>query len=556
MFYRLLIFTILGLAILKSPNFILSFKISNGCDTPFHTQHSNMPDWISVYLAGYMNKNDAMYGSDIRLEFHSSNTIDNKAYVKSAINFTGYQYTLSLPDLQDYAQGTSTTSPSETTYTSASIINVRTDNLSDYNQELINQSSNLDFTTTPNVQALVDAINSLDDYADGTTTTAPSLATYHTAGFDELKDVNLALMNAALLNNTLSTLTDIQTALLALETLVNYALDDTSTAPTVDDYTNAGVTSVSSTILDYLNSNMDKEQRMGFTHYLKASNVHANDYYGWSTAISADGMTVAVLGRDAPTTSSATDDGGAIYLYRREGGTWQEVNILRTNQTTYHAHDLAMSNDGSRLVMAGETMTYVFDAVIVNGQPDWGGTWSMTSINTGVTHSYSTVSISADGKVLVIGDYGYSSFTGRVRIYQFTDESWNYRTQFIGGSSSYFGFSSALSSNGDVIAVGAADQGNTGYVYVYRHNDSNWALEQSFRNANYATDDYFGEGVSINAGGDRIAVGARLEDGATNSLSGQGLFLCLITMAVVGVKHRYYGPVMQKMMISLGVELN
>ncbi|WP_167512890.1 hypothetical protein, partial [Aliivibrio finisterrensis] len=78
---------------------------------------------------------------------------------------------------------------------------------------------------------LVDAINALDDYADGTITTAPSLATYHTAGFDELKDVNLSVINTALINNTLTTLSGVQTAVSALDTLANYSLDNTSTTP-------------------------------------------------------------------------------------------------------------------------------------------------------------------------------------------------------------------------------------------------------------------------------------------------------------------------------------
>ncbi|WP_305842994.1 FG-GAP repeat protein [Photobacterium leiognathi] len=423
--------------------------------------------------------------------------------------------------LRAYSADATNTEPILDNFTGAGISTSRAVNLTDYNSELVNQT----LTTEAEFQALVDAINALDDYADSTTTTAPSITTYHTAGFDELKDVNLAVMNAALLNNTLTTLADIQTALSALEALVNYALDDTSTAPTVDDYTNAGVTSVSSNILDYLNSHMNKEQREGFTHYLKASNAHASDSYGWSTAISDDGLTVAVFGRNAPTTSSATDDGGAIYIYRREGGTWQEVKILRTEQTTYHASNMVMSGDGKRVVMNVPTMAYVFDVAMVAGEPDWGGSWTMTSINHGMSNYYISGEISANGSVLVFAQVnnptGY--YTGRVRIYQFINGSWDYQTQFTGASSgSYFGYSSAVSSNGEVIAVGAMKQGNTGYVYVYRYNGTNWALEQSFRHANYGTDDYLGVGVSINAAGDRIAVGARQEDGATNSITNQG----------------------------------
>ncbi len=448
--------------------------------------------------------------------------------------------------LRAYSVDETNTEPILDNFTGAGVSTSRAINLADYNTELVNQT----LTTEAEFRALVDAINALDDYADGTTTTAPSINTYHTAGFDELNAVNLEVINTALTTNSLSTLADIQVPVSAIDGLVNYALDDSTSAPSVDDYTNAGVTDVASNILDYLNSHLDKEKREGLTHFLKASNVHASDYYGWSTAISDDGLTVAVLGRDAPTTSSATDDGGAIYIYRRAGASWQEVKILRTEQTSYHAHDMVMSSDGKRVVMMGPTMAYVFDVALVAGEPDWSGTWTMTSINHGITDSTNYGALSANGDVLVIGDDAYSSASGRVRIYQFTDGSWSYQNQFTGSSGSYFGFSSAVSSNGDVIAVGAYDQGNTGYVYVYRHNGTNWAFEQSFRNANYATDDYFGFAVSINAAGDRIAVGARLEDGATNNISNQGAVLCLTMMAAIGVKRRYCAPVMRQSVIA------
>ncbi|GAK85893.1 hemolysin [Vibrio ponticus] len=241
--------------------------------------------------------------------------------------------------LRAYSADATNTEPILDNFTGAGISTSRAVNLDDYNSELVNQT----LTTEAQFQALVDAINALDDYADSTTTTAPSITTYHTAGFDELKDVNLAVMNAALLNNTLSTLADIQTALSALETLVSYALDDTSTAPTVDDYTHAGVTSVSSNILSYINSYLGKEKREGFTHYLKASDAHASDHYGFQTAISDDGMTLSVLAYRAPSTATETDDAGAVYVYRRNGDTLIEVAILRSEQTSNHAWDMAMT---------------------------------------------------------------------------------------------------------------------------------------------------------------------------------------------------------------------
>ncbi|KJF92482.1 hypothetical protein UB34_20395, partial [Photobacterium leiognathi] len=202
----------------------------------------------------------------------------------------------------------------------------------------------------------------------------------------------------------------------------------TSTTPTVDDYTNAGVTSVSSNILNYLNSHLGKEKREGLTHYLKASDVHSSDQYGWDMALSDDGNTLAVFARYAPSVdNNATDDAGATYVYRRSGATWQEVTILRTNQTTYHSMEMEMTADGRRIVMLAPTYLYTFDVPLVDSAPDWDGTWTMTSLNHGDTDSSQYLAMSADGSTLVIGEEYYSSYQGRIRIYQNVDGVWTYR---------------------------------------------------------------------------------------------------------------------------------
>ncbi|KJF92483.1 hypothetical protein UB34_20400 [Photobacterium leiognathi] len=158
--------------------------------------------------------------------------------------------------LRNYSADSSNTEPVLANFTGAGISTSRAVNLADYNTELVNQT----LTTEAQFQALVDAINALDDYADGITTTAPTITTYHTAGFDELNRINLEVANTALFSNTLNNLADIQISISAITGLVNYALDDTSTTPTVDDYTNAGVTSVGSNILSYLNNHLGKEK--------------------------------------------------------------------------------------------------------------------------------------------------------------------------------------------------------------------------------------------------------------------------------------------------------
>ncbi|KJF92168.1 hypothetical protein UB34_20635, partial [Photobacterium leiognathi] len=285
-----------------------------------------------------------------------------------------------------------------------------------------------------------------------------------------------------------------------------------------------GLTDVSASILAHLNQTLNREQQTAFTEYFKSSTPHASDYYGWETALSDDGQLLAVLAHRAPgVENNASEDTGAVYVYRRSGSSWTEVAILRSNQTSYHAHDMAMSADGTRVIMIAPTYAYIFDVPVVDNAPDWDGVWTMTSHNHGISDSTNYLAMSADGNTLVVGGDSYNSNQGRIRIHQLVDGSWTYQQQITGGSTgSFYGHALDVSADGEVIAVGALDQADTGFVYVYRHNGSTWASDQNFRNSNYATDDYYGYAVSLSDNGNRIAVGASREDGASNNLAQQG----------------------------------
>ncbi|KJF92128.1 hypothetical protein UB34_20715, partial [Photobacterium leiognathi] len=383
---------------------------------------------------------------------------------------------------------------------------------------------NQTLATRAEFEALVSAINTLDAYATDQTNPAPTYDTYITAGFDTAKQTQIDSLNQAVATSALLTLAEIDVVVNGLATLTDYALDDTSTEPSVQDYLDAGLTDVSASILAHLNQTLNREQQTAFTEYFKSSTPHASDYYGFETALSADGQLLAVLAHRAPgVENNASEDTGAVYVYRRSGSSWSEVAILRSNQTSNHAYDMAMSADGTRIIMAAPTYGYIFDVPFVDSAPDWDGTWSMTTLNHGITDTTNHVAFSADGSILVVGGDSYNSNQGRVRIHQLVNGSWTYQQQITGGSTgSYYGYALDVSADGEVIAVGAYDQSNTGYVYVYRHNGSTWASDQNFRNSNYATDDYYGYAVSLSNNGNRIAVGAYQEDGASNNLAQQG----------------------------------
>ncbi|KJF92088.1 hypothetical protein UB34_20805, partial [Photobacterium leiognathi] len=179
-----------------------------------------------------------------------------------------------------------------------------------------------------------------------------------------------------------------------------------------------------------------------------------------------------------------------------------------------------------RVVMLAPNVAYIFDVPTVDSQPDWDGTWARTNYSHGESDTGIYIALSADGKTLVTSDGNYSSQSGRIRIHQEVDGSWTYRQQHNGSSSTYFGeHAITVSGDGSVIAVGAYyESSQRGYVDIYRQStETSWTRTRNNLGAsNGASSDYFGWSVSLNRVGDRLAVGARYEDGASNAISAQG----------------------------------
>ncbi|MEX1057260.1 MAG: hypothetical protein WED11_05985, partial [Natronospirillum sp.] len=105
------------------------------------------------------------------------------------------------------------------------------------------------------------------------------------------------------------------------------------------------------------------------------------------------------------------------------------------------------------------------------------------------------------------------------------------------GSDGYFGFSVALSADGDRLAVGAigdnevltgiggaptygAGGGTMGAVYVFTRSSGAWALENYVKASNTGQNAFFGHSVDLAADGNTMAVGAFGEGSNTTGVGG------------------------------------
>ena len=132
-----------------------------------------------------------------------------------------------------------------------------------------------------------------------------------------------------------------------------------------------------------------------------------------------------------------------------------------------------------------------------------------------------SVSMSSDGNTLAIGapsNDGTLSLAGHVRIYQWSGAAWTQKGADIDGEAvnDWSGESVSMSSDGNSLAIGAANNDGTGtdagHVRIYWWSGSAWAQKGADIDGE-AADDWSGESVSMSSDGNTLAIGAPLNDG-------------------------------------------
>ena len=241
-----------------------------------------------------------------------------------------------------------------------------------------------------------------------------------------------------------------------------------------------------------------------------------SDCFGWSVALNGAGDRMAIGAPGDDGGNEASTDSGVVRLY------------------TFS--DASFSN-GTLAAFVGVSQYSLYDSWKV---------LNITSIDSGDYFGYS-VGLSADARTLVVGSprdgySGYGSPAGSVRLFRFTDNSFNggsllatlgvgyagtndvNLTKALIGSSN-FGASLALRADSTLLAVGSTwESSSTGRVRLFSfQSDSLNGGSEVFTiglglKASYSTpdaSDCFGGSLSLNAAGDRLVVGSPRDDGAS-----------------------------------------
>jgi len=254
----------------------------------------------------------------------------------------------------------------------------------------------------------------------------------------------------------------------------------------------------------------------------------SGDRFGSAVSINSTGDRIVVGAYLEDTGANAA---GSVYVYSRSGTTWsleQEINNPSPVSFDTFGYSVSINSIGDRIVVgASSEDTGASSAGSVYVYSRSGTTWTLEQeINnpSPVINDYFgfSVSINSTGDRIVVGAYGEdtgASGAGSVYVYTRSGTTWTLEQEINNPSpvaSDQFGFSVSINSTGDRVVVSAylEDTGASaaGSVYVYFRSGTTWSLEQEINNPSPVASDNFGVSVSINSTGDRIVVGAYLED--------------------------------------------
>jgi len=266
--------------------------------------------------------------------------------------------------------------------------------------------------------------------------------------------------------------------------------------------------------------------------YLKASNPGMFDHFGEggaldghignAVAVSADGSTIAVgaqhessgaRGINGNQNDESAYNAGAVYVYARSGGgTWAQQAYLKASNAgsgDHFGNAVALSADGNTLAVAAF--------------------WESSGA-TGVNGDQNDNSIPQAGAVYV---FTRSGGTWTQQAYIKASNTGRRGEGELPGEGDQFGFSLALSGDGNILAVGAPSEdsnagginGNqqsdaassAGAVYVYGRSGGTWAQQAYLKSdtpTNFTLGDQFGYSVALDGDGTTLAAGVYDEGGS------------------------------------------
>jgi len=227
----------------------------------------------------------------------------------------------------------------------------------------------------------------------------------------------------------------------------------------------------------------------------------ADDWSGYSVSMNSTGDRVAI---GAPYNDGSGSSSGHARIYE-----WRQ----------YTANDVNLYNHTSRLQNGTQTkpviITENFNTAPVINQYYWTQMGSDINGEAANDNSGWSVSINAEGNRVAIGasgNDGNGADSGHTRIYEYSNGTWSQLGQDIDGEAANdYGSSVSINAEGNRVAIGAIgndDNGtDSGHIRIYEYINGTWT-KMGIDIDGEAANDYSGWTVSMNDAGNRVAIGA------------------------------------------------
>lgn len=320
--------------------------------------------------------------------------------------------------------------------------------------------------------------------------------------------------------------------------------------------------------------------------YIKASNTGSSHEFGSSISLSADGNTLVVgAPLEASTSTGINSDpvffpigatAGAVYVFARIDERWQQQAYVKASNTGHmdnFGRSVSLSADGNTLAVgapredssasgingdqaddtatnSGAAYTFIRD----NGVWQQQAYIKASNANEGFDVEFGfSVSLSADGNTLAVGarsednaatginsnqNNNSANNSGAAYVFIRTLELWEQQAYVKAnntGNGDFFGWSVALSEDGNTLAVGARSEGSAatgvngdqndnsqlgaGAVYVFNRNESIWQQQAYVKASNPERFDNFGVAISLSADGNTLVVGSTGESSSVTGIN-------------------------------------
>ncbi len=238
-----------------------------------------------------------------------------------------------------------------------------------------------------------------------------------------------------------------------------------------------------------------------------------NDLFG--NAVSIDGDT-AIVGAYQNDNNNGNESGSA-YVFERAFGVWtQKAKLTASDGRPVDRFGISVSISGDTAIVGAfynddlatnAGAAYVFEKV--------GGVWTeiaKLTASDGVSGDLFGNSVSIDGNTAIIGAFGDDGYIGSAYMFEKVDGEWTEVAKLTTTSGEQFG--SSVSVSGKTAIVGASGDDffgtDSGSAYVFEKMGGVWARRAWLLAPDGATDDYFGNSVSLS--GDTAIVGAWGDD--------------------------------------------